>query len=980
MIEDNNDSLCNIDPDNNIFNQSIGTCNSFTLDQYVSNITQSHHFSLLNYNIRSFHCNKQNFEVFLESIPNQFNTIVLTETWNTSHTLDLCFFDDYNSHHTYRSTGRGGGVSVFTLNTMDSIKIDELSWCTDSIESCVVKIMYESSSVYIVGIYRPPRGSIESFILLLETLLSSDLLRNKFVIFAGDINVDLLNGSGSNTIDYLNCMQSFHMLPLIDKITRVSNVENGISGSILDHIFINKLITYSSGVILHDMTDHYPTYIELNIKTCDKYNPDSKKKITFRNYNNENMDKFAEKLDLIDWNSIFTNNNVNESFEKYQNLISEIYCECFPLKIKYISINRLSKPWLNQDLLKLVKLKSEYHSLYRRGILSKEFNNKFRNMVTSRIRKAENYYYLNNFRNFGRNGKHSWNMIKNLTGSNKSSKSFSIISKLNNYDEKLSKIESFNNYFCNIGKQIDSQNFDYDQIYPEPNFTHPNSFVFFPVTENEIDKIIINLKSTKSDINTIPVNIFKKLRYFLLHPLKILINMSFQEGIFPDQLKLARITPIHKSGDDSDPSNFRPISCLSYFSKIFEKCVKNRLVKFCNKYSLINSAQFGFQQNKSTCDALIHLTEVIYESLDNRNNLLAVMIDLKKAFDTVNHKILLKKLECYGIRDVQLDWFASYLYNRKCFIEVEGIKSKIEYVNIGVPQGSVLGPILFLLYINDISKISSNFSTTLFADDTTITISDQSFDNLISHSNRKLQNIYNWTKENRLTLNANKTLSLLFSNKKSLNSEMPNIFLGDEPIQNVDSCKFLGVFIDKNLNFIPHINYISNKISKHIGILYKIKDKLTLEAKLSYYYAFVYPYLSYNVCVWGSTYSSHIQRIIILQKKVIRIITNSSYTAHTRPLFSQLGILEFEDVLKFDLLKYVHKSISKNIFSFNNNRASRDPYLIKPTFHRLSKTQHAFSFQGPTEWNKLPLHLRTIVDFRRFKLNLKRYLLERYSN
>ena len=355
------------------------------------------------------------------------------------------------------------------------------------------------------------------------------------------------------------------------------------------------------------------------------------------------MNKFAEKLDLIDWNSILTNINVNESFNKFQNLVSKLYCECFPLKIKYISINRINKPWLNQDLLRLVKLKSEYHHLYRQGIISKEFNNKFRNFVTSKVRKAENSYYLDNFRNFGRNMKHSWNMIKSLTGSNKSSKSLSPISKLNNYDDKLSKIETFNKFFCSIGNYLDSQNFDPNQIYSEPNFSHSNSFVFFPVSEDEIDRIISNLKSVKSDINTIPVNIFKKMRYFLLSPLKILINMSFQEGIFPDKLKLARITPIHKNGDDSDPSNFRPISCLSYFSKIFEKCVKNRLIKFCNKFSLINSSQFGFQQNISTCDALIHLTEIIYESLDNRNNLLAIMIDLKKAFDTVNHKILLKK-------------------------------------------------------------------------------------------------------------------------------------------------------------------------------------------------------------------------------------------------------------------------------------------------------------------------------------------------
>ena len=977
MIEENDDSLFNIDPDINVFNQNLGSCNNFTLDQYI-NISHSDSFSLLNYNIRSFHCNKQNFEVFLESIPDKFSIIVLTETWNTDHNLDLCFLDDYNSQHTFRSTGRGGGVSVFTLKTIHSLKIDELSWCSDSIESCVVKIIFKSIPIYVIGIYRPPKGSNETFLLELERLLGSEILVSKLILFAGDINIDLLDGAGNITKDYVNCMHSFHLLPIISTITRVSDVENIISGSILDHIFINKLIPYSSGVILHDLTDHYPTFV--NLKINPKNNEvASKKRITFRNYTDHNMNKFVEKLDMIDWNFVLTD-EVNQSFDKFLDIISKLYCDCFPLKIKYISISRIKKPWLNQDLLRLIKLKSEYHHLFRRGLISKAFNNKFRNFVTSKIRKAENYYYLENFRNFGRNMKHSWNMIKSLTGSNNSSNSTNPISKLNNNDEKQLKIELFNNFFCNIGNQLDSENFDPNQSYSQPNFNNPNSFFLFPVTEDEVDRIIINLKTVKSDINTIPISIFKKIRYLLLFPIKVLINTSFQKGIFPNRLKLARITPIHKKGDESDPTNYRPISCLSYLSKIFEKCMKIRLVKFCNKFSLINYSQFGFRQNFSTCDALINLTNTIYEALDNKNNLLAIMIDLKKAFDTVNHKILLKKLECYGIRNEQLDWFASYLSNRECFVEIDGIKSETKLVNIGVPQGSILGPILFLLYINDISTISRNFSTTLFADDTTISISDPSFNNLIINSNRELQNVYNWTIENRLTLNVNKTMSLLFSNKKSVNFDEQNIVLGGEIIQNIASSKFLGVIIDDKLNFVPHITFICGKIAKHVGILYRIRDKLTIEAKLNYYYAFVYPYLSYNVCVWGCTYSSHVQKLIVLQKRIIRIITNSTYSAHSRPLFSQLGVLEFTDILKFDLLKFVHKSISKNIFSFNNNRSSRDPYLIKPSFHRLSKTQQAFSYRGPTEWNKLPLYLRTLVDFRRFKKDLKRYLLEQYLN
>ena len=476
-----------------------------------------------------------------------------------------------------------------------------------------------------------------------------------------------------------------------------------------------------------------------------------------------------------------------------------------------------------------------------------------------------------------------------------------------------------------------------------------------------------------------PIKIFKILRHFFLLPLKNLINKSFQKGIFPKCLKLARVTPVHKQGNLSDPSNYRPISSLPYISKIVETCVKERILAFCDKFSLINSSQFGFRRKLSTCDALIQLTEIIYDSLNKGNVLLIVMIDLKKAFDTVNHNVLLKKLECYGIRGNQLKWFSSYLSNRQCFVEIDNIKSKTEYFNIGVPQGSILGPILFLLYINDISSISNKLSTTLFADDTTVSISDSNLSNLIINSNTELQKIADWTSNNRLTLNVDKTVALLFTNKKPDNIG-DQIILGDETVTDVVSSKFLGVFLDSKLNFVPHINYISNKIAKHVGIFYRIKDKLSSDAKLSYYYAFVYPFLSYNVCVWGSTYPTHLNPIVVLQKKFIRLMTNSSFLAHTRPLFLQLGLLEFTDIYKYNLLNYVFKALSKNVFCFNNSRNSRDQFLIRPHFHRLTKTQHAFSYIGPTEWNKLPVNLRKIDDFKRFKRSLKSYFLSLYES
>ena len=816
----------------------------------------------------------------------------------------------------------------------------------------------------------------------LESLLNDELLKDRSIIITGDINIDLLDINSRKTIDYVNFLHSFHFMPIIDKITRYStNREFSLNGTILDHVFINKPVSLSAGVILHSLSDHCPTFGHFLLNLRKGKNATSKQKVVFRPFTDAKLDLFAGEIGEVNWNVVIGENlNANESFEKFQSLVSDVYCRVFPLKTKFITVNRINKPWITNELVDLSKKKSEYLNLYRLGVISKETNNTFKNFVTAKVRKAEHSYYLRQFKNFNRNMKHSWDVIKRLTGRTNSLASTPVFLKdSHSPEEKLAKMEQFNDFFSNIGNVLDSQLGQPNHNLNIPNFSNPNSFFFHPVTDNEIDKIIVNMKMVKSGLNVVPIKIFKSLRHLFLHPLRLLINKSFEEGTFPNSLKLARITPIHKQGDYQDPSNFRPISSLPYISKILEMCVKSRLLSFCSKFSLISPVQYGFQRGKSTCDALVHITELIYKSLNDKNHQFAIMIDLRKAFDSLNHNILLRKLERSGVRGNQLQWFSSYLSNRKCYLEVQDLRSTVKTFNIGVPQGSVLGPVLFLLYINDIAKISDKLSTTLFADDTTVAISDPCFDSLISNTNTELGKLHNWTVQNRLNLNVSKTMLLFFTNRNSGGLHQ-RICLGGEPVNHVQYSKFLGVFLDEKLDFVPHINSVCSKISKHSGILYKIKDKLTTDAKLSYYYALIYPYLSYNVCIWGSTYPTHLQPLIVQQKRVVRIIAGSHYLAHTRPLFLQLGLLEFMDVYRFNVLNNVHRCLSRGDLAFKNSRCNRDPFLIKPEFHRLTLTQHAFSYVGPTEWNKLPMSIRQIENQNTFKRSVKQYFLSQYED
>ena len=238
MIGINEDLLMNVDPDLNIFNKELGHCGNYTIENFSNSFVNDDSFSILNFNIRSFHRNKQGFESFLQSILFKFDVIVLSETWNSLNTLELCFFDGYNSHHTYRADSRGGGISVFTCNSLKAKKIPHLCLCTSTFESCVVKVCYNSEYCFIIGVYRPPSGSVDSFLLDLEDLLNDDMLRNKLIVFTGDINLDLININSCESLNYINLMYSFCFFPIIDKITRCSN-EDSFSGTNLDHIYLS---------------------------------------------------------------------------------------------------------------------------------------------------------------------------------------------------------------------------------------------------------------------------------------------------------------------------------------------------------------------------------------------------------------------------------------------------------------------------------------------------------------------------------------------------------------------------------------------------------------------------------------------------------------------------------------------------------------------------------------------------------------------
>ena len=355
-------------------------------------------------------------------------------------------------------------------------------------------------------------------------------------------------------------------------------------------------------------------------------------------------------------------------------------------------------------------------------------------------------------------------------------------------------------------------------------------------------------------------------------------------------------------------------------------------------------------------------------------------MDYSKAFDTVPHNLLLRKLEMYGVRGTALNLLRSFLLNRTHSTKIENSLSSPLNLNIGLPQGSNLSPFLFILFVNDLCNISNTYEKILFADDTTFYFTSSNYGSLIESCNKELDLFYRWSVANRLSINTDKTCYMIFGNR-TIPEENRRINLNSAEIRQEFSICYLGVLIDDKLKFNAHIDSICTKISRSLGIIYNIRNNTPRNCLLMLYHSLIYPYLHYCCLAWGKAFQSHVRRLEILQKRVLRILNFKSYYEHTTPLFISNKILRVGDIYNLRLMCYL----------FNNPRfieehrtthehETRNRHNLQPQFQRLAVCQQAISFQGPRIWNEVPLQIKQSASLVCFKARYKTYLLSQYSN
>jgi hypothetical protein len=941
-------------------------------------------FKVFHHNIRGL---KTKVEEFLTSLhPVNPHILCLTEHHLRQHEIEHIFMNQFRLGSKFcRYDLKNGGVCIFIHEEFEFSPISLNKYCVEKdIEVCAIKLQKPYGQIIVLAIYRAPSGNFNTFLRNLEAILSTWYSNGKQFLICGDININYLgNCKKRQQLDEL--LQTYNIIGTVTFPTHISNT----SATAIDNIFITKTKNYDIYPYVTGLSDHDAQIIFLDNSVPKK---DMNNNIMIRDINDHSILEFQLLMSHENWEETFNEEDVNISFNKFHNTYIRNFNSCFVKK--QIKINIDSRPWITSGIRTSCNKKRELYQMMKNNIsnnISKTelrmYYKRYCRLLTIVIKEAKRLHYKEIITKSRNKIKTTWKIISKET--NKSTIDDTIKSlRINDQVSSNQSIiaNELNEYFLNIVGSISNKHTVIKDMEINPlyflfkHFNQPfKDMRWSYTTTKEINEIIKTLKDKNSSgYDEITSKIIKISKPFIIAPIINICNKMLTQGTFPERLKFSLIKPNYKGGNKSSPSNYRPISLLPVFSKIFEMVINQRLTTHLISQAILNEHQYGFRSGKSTQNASFTLVHEILTALNNKQMVGGLFCDLHKAFDCIDHNLLLKKLEFYGISGKFHHLITSYLDGRYQKVRLNKntrTESKWGEIKNGVPQGSILGPILFLLYINDLPKLTStDTKVLLYADDTSLIVTSPNLGNYEKKLNSLFEDLNHWFQANKLILNYKKTSYVQFNTTYNRDCKSVLTYQGNT-VPNTKTTKFLGLIVDNCLSWKAHIDQMALKLNKACFAIRSCHAFMPPETLKMIYFAYFHSILSYGIIFWGN--HSYSNKIFKIQKRVIRIITHSRRRDSCRELFKRLDILPLYSQYIFSISIFVIKN--KHLFQTNEqiHRAqTRSKSKLHPPYAHLTQFQKGVYYSAIKIFNDLPYYIQEMTtDPLAFRNALKRFLL-----
>lgn len=908
--------------------------------------------------------------------------IAVQETWQSDTACESVYtIPGYNFKSQPWSASAHGGLGFYIHEslTYEPVEIPDhssLVW-----ESYFLSISgFSGGKKAVIGnVYRPPFSTAatkELFANEFSSLLSHVKVHCNNVIIAGDFNLDLLKIKDvTYTRDFFENSCSAGFFPKITRPTRVTS----FSKTLIDNFYCKyspDFLEYSAGIFTNRISDHFAYFITLPLSRK-KSRP---KFVEFRKMSSDAKANF--KCDLAHALQNFKIDilkSPDSNYDSLRKIISTLYEKNFPLiRQKFNKRKHALNPWTTPGIIRACNYKNDMDKKLSKLANTDPKYDKldtelklYKKTLRRVIESAKESYYNNIFEKLQFNMKKTWEIINTFI-SNKTKSifpdHFNIDGK--NISDTRTIASEFNQFFIDIGNKLSSTISESPAVFSDFLSTHQtssstNEFSFTPVSSDKVEQVINDLttKPTK-DIDGLSTDLLKYVKTELLPSLTDLVNNCLEFNQFPNELKIAKVIPIHKTGKNNVFTNYRPISILPVISKIVERIMHDQIFDYFTEHNLLYAHQYGFRSGHSTEHASLELVDKIVSHLYNRDKTIGIFMDLSKAFDLVDHKILLEKFKHYGFSFNATLLIENYLNDRKQLVHYNGSNSEMKNISRGVPQGSILGPLFFIIYINDLHRATSLFDSILFADDSNFVAPIKKFGETDAEISTNIQIelnvICDWLKANKLFVNISKTKFVIFHRPGSIKPDI-RLNLENNPIECVSEVEFLGLTLNQHLDWGPHIHKIELKLSRTIGILSRLKSFFPPRILKTLYFSLFQSRINYQILTWGYD----LNRIQVLQKKAIRIITKSHYLAHTDALFECTGILKVEDIFNLAILRFYFKICNNEVpYYFSNFCQLRGSDIhhyptssssnLRITFRRKEWARKVVRITLPVQINNLP--------------------------